>query len=281
MMLPIYVVLSPLVALFLAQVLKFLIVALQGERDPAYLFRSGGMPSSHIAMVVALAVALMISQGVRSPEFAIAMVVALVVSYDAVNVRRSVGEQREVIAELAAHDKLSIRKLRLSNGHTGKEAFGGFLLGVLVAMVAGASDLAGKSYVNDAQTILSGTEITAMSAFAVLLVLINGLFLRYVRRRRLTKKSEITLVRYGFWFMLVPAILLVANVFGARETIDGLGWRIWSYGILVGVFSMAFILRPKVFKLLQDFDTKKSKKITKRKRRKKQNRKRVNKRSKK
>ena len=72
-----------------AQVLKTIIdVVLNRSFNPERLFGSGGMPSSHSATVCALTTASGLKYGVGSFEFAISFVVAMVVMYDAMGVRR-------------------------------------------------------------------------------------------------------------------------------------------------------------------------------------------------
>lgn len=75
-----------------AQVLKTIIdVVLNRSFNPERLFGSGGMPSSHSATVCALTTASGLKYGVGSFEFAISFVVAMVVMYDAMGVRRETG----------------------------------------------------------------------------------------------------------------------------------------------------------------------------------------------
>ena len=63
-------------------------------------FESGGMPSSHSAFVCSIAMGIGFREGFASSFFALAFMIAMVVMYDAMGVRRAAGEQAEAINEL-------------------------------------------------------------------------------------------------------------------------------------------------------------------------------------
>ncbi|XVF21007.1 hypothetical protein REPUB_Repub12eG0053300 [Reevesia pubescens] len=91
----------PLVMAFLAfalaQSLKLFTNWFKERRwDSKRMIDSGGMPSSHSATVTALAVAIGLQDGTGGPAFAIAVVLACVVMYDASGVRLHAGRQAEV-----------------------------------------------------------------------------------------------------------------------------------------------------------------------------------------
>jgi hypothetical protein len=97
----------------LAQLSKLLIVLLRERQlQLAYLTSAGGMPSSHSAVVVALAMRVAIDEGVDSPLFAIAFVFAGVVLYDAAGIRRAEAVQRAAPAGAAGtHPIRGVRRL--------------------------------------------------------------------------------------------------------------------------------------------------------------------------
>lgn len=96
-----YIWIGPLVAMVVAQVLKPLLIMLRLRRfDWARMSQSGGMPSSHTALVVALVTELWLRQGGRNPILAIAIFVALIVMYDAAGVRWQTGRQAAVLNRL-------------------------------------------------------------------------------------------------------------------------------------------------------------------------------------
>ena len=125
-------------ALLLAQVLKVGIVMLvQGKLELSLLLNSGGMPSSHSALVAALAVGIGKEYRFDSASFAMAVVFALIVMYDAAGVRQAAGKQAEVlniiIEQIYPHRKIAQERLKELIGHTGIEVFAGCLLGIVYA----------------------------------------------------------------------------------------------------------------------------------------------------
>jgi acid phosphatase family membrane protein YuiD len=128
-----------IVAWALAQLSKLLIYLLRERRlQLRYLTAAGGMPSSHSALVVALAVRTGIDYGVDSGIFAVSTVVAGVVLYDAAGVRRAVSRQARVLnlmlEEVFEQQRFSERRLLELLGHTPFEVFVGLLLGTITAI---------------------------------------------------------------------------------------------------------------------------------------------------
>ncbi|MCK4692977.1 MAG: divergent PAP2 family protein [Anaerolineales bacterium] len=104
------------------------------------LLRAGGMPSSHSSLVTALAHGIGISVGYDSAMFAIAVVVAMVVIYDATGIRRQSGLQAEAINVLVrdllkGHPMRHEKQLREVLGHSPLEAIVGLCLGLAVAQI--------------------------------------------------------------------------------------------------------------------------------------------------
>jgi acid phosphatase family membrane protein YuiD len=126
-------------AWFLAQISKLFIVLLRERQlQFSYLTSSGGMPSSHSAVVVALATRIGMDQGVSSPLFAIAFIFASVVLYDAAGIRRAVSVQARILnrmlEEVMELKRFNEKRLLELLGHTPFEVFIGSLLGMLVAL---------------------------------------------------------------------------------------------------------------------------------------------------
>lgn len=100
------------------------------------LFRPGGMPSSHSALVSCAAHTIGLFNGFDSSLFALSVVVALVVIYDATGIRRQAGRQAQLInamiSDLASGHLIEGRKLLEVLGHTPLEVFAGILLGIAV-----------------------------------------------------------------------------------------------------------------------------------------------------
>ena len=99
------------------------------------------MPSSHSAVVTALATMVGISQGIDSPMFAIAVVFAFVVMYDAAGIRRAAGKQAKILNKIVNTPGLSgvevTEKLQEVLGHTPTQVFVGAIIGVIVGFIFG------------------------------------------------------------------------------------------------------------------------------------------------
>lgn len=99
------------------------------------LYLSGNMPSSHSATVIALATVVALRDGFDSAVFGIAALFASIVMYDAVMVRRSVGEQGASLRALIKESRSKITLPRAAKGHTPAEVLVGSLLGVVIGLV--------------------------------------------------------------------------------------------------------------------------------------------------
>ncbi len=99
------------------------------------LFISGGMPSSHAATSVAVWMVVLLVDGPSSAVFGLATLVTLIVCYDAVKVRRSVGEQGEALQQLIRASRKDITLPRAARGHTPLEVAAGAFLGLIVGFV--------------------------------------------------------------------------------------------------------------------------------------------------
>lgn len=125
-----------------AQVLKAMINALQTKKFKAErLVGAGGMPSCHSAAVCGLMMALARSEGMGSPSFAVAVLLAIVVMYDAMGVRRAAGEQAKALNRLAKSKILDEEDpnilpgdLKEYLGHTPIQVLAGALLGIMIAI---------------------------------------------------------------------------------------------------------------------------------------------------
>ena len=131
-----------LLAWFLAQLIKVMLdLVLLGRLDVRRFFSSGGMPSSHSALVVACTAAIGKLYGMNGPYFALAVILSAVVMYDACNVRRSAGDTARLVNQILAHvEKLTAEDfaddLREVMGHTPLQVLMGALLGLGVGLLA-------------------------------------------------------------------------------------------------------------------------------------------------
>ena len=100
---------------------------------------AGGMPSSHSAVVTSLATLIGKNIGVGTPMFAMALIFAFVVMYDACGVRREAGKQAHILNEIVNTPGLSQvevnEKLVELVGHTPKQVIVGALIGLIVGLI--------------------------------------------------------------------------------------------------------------------------------------------------
>lgn len=126
----------------IAQVLKTLIHMFFNKKFVAErLVGSGGMPSSHSATVCALATAASMEYGSGSFEFAVSLILAIIVMYDAMGVRRETGIQArllndivEIFTDMGRSEISTDDKLKEFVGHTPLQVLAGAILGILVAL---------------------------------------------------------------------------------------------------------------------------------------------------
>ncbi len=106
------------------------------------LVSSGGMPSSHSALVTGLATATGRVSGLNSSAFAITVVLAAIVMYDAAGVRRAVSIQarilNQMIDEVFQGRPMGEKRLRELIGHTPIQVIVGGLLGIGIALLVTA-----------------------------------------------------------------------------------------------------------------------------------------------
>lgn len=125
----------------LAQIIKGIIQRIvEGTFTLEQFLASGGMPSSHSALVTCCAVTTGVLYGFDSGLFALACLFAIVVMYDACHVRRSSGEQAKVVNEMLRslqeiRPNMSQQELKVVMGHTTLQVFFGALLGLAVALL--------------------------------------------------------------------------------------------------------------------------------------------------
>ncbi|MEA5441976.1 divergent PAP2 family protein [Cyanobium gracile] len=136
-----------LAACGVAQLSKLVIeLVLHRRWRPAVLVETGGMPSSHSALMTGTAAGLGWELGFADPLFALAAVLCFVVLYDASGVRRAAGLTAQRVNGLPdglwdtqpTTDQTSaepvLRPLKENLGHTRAEVLVGSLMGPLVAL---------------------------------------------------------------------------------------------------------------------------------------------------
>ena len=107
--------------------------------DWRHITETGGLPSSHAALVSALATGLGIEQGFGSPFFAIAIILMMIVTYDAQGVRRQAGEHARalnvIFAELLSGHEINEKQLSEVLGHSKIEVMAGILYGIFIMLI--------------------------------------------------------------------------------------------------------------------------------------------------
>lgn len=99
------------------------------------LYLSGNMPSAHSATSMALLAVVGLRDGVDSAIFGVAALAASIAMYDAMMVRRSVGEQGLALQELIKAGKLKVLLPRAAKGHTPLEVVVGAIIGLAIGLV--------------------------------------------------------------------------------------------------------------------------------------------------
>jgi acid phosphatase family membrane protein YuiD len=129
-----------LFAWLLAQFLKVPIFYILYKRIHWGLwFSSGGMPSSHSALVTSIMLAIGLFEGFNTSLFALSVAVAMIVVYDAAGVRREAGRHAEkiniLINELFSGRPISDKQLKEVIGHTPAQVIVGIALGLSCALI--------------------------------------------------------------------------------------------------------------------------------------------------
>ncbi|MEP7136391.1 MAG: divergent PAP2 family protein [Chloroflexota bacterium] len=127
-----------LIAWLMAQIIKLPLNYLFTRRwNWALLLTTGGMPSSHSALMTGTVFAIGLYHGFDNPIFALGVAITMIVTYDAAGVRRQAGIHAQRINvlfdELLQGHIFSDKDLREVLGHTPLEVMGGILLGLIIA----------------------------------------------------------------------------------------------------------------------------------------------------
>lgn len=146
-----YPLISSMIAMFLAQLLKFPInVLINRKFEPMIIFSNGGMPSSHSAFVSSLTVAIAIQYGIDSSFFAISFVFATITMWDAAGIRYQASKHAQVLNILIKDFQLLVEQVKYKTsgakeitgsplkellGHKPFEVLLGSLFGVIIAFI--------------------------------------------------------------------------------------------------------------------------------------------------
>ena len=129
----------PLITWFVVQCLKVIFELIRYKKlNIKRMWGSGGMPSSHSALVCSLSAAIALTEGLDSPMFAMSVSLAAIVMYDAAGVRRAAGKQARILNQIIESEGKNINvqeKLIELLGHTPIEVYVGALIGIAMAFI--------------------------------------------------------------------------------------------------------------------------------------------------
>jgi len=130
-------------AWFIAQLLKVILTWFSSKKmDMSRFVGSGGMPSSHSALVMSVTMAIGIGEGYDSFLFGLALTFAMVVMYDAAGVRRAAGDQARILNRMVGflfhEEEFDQKQLKELLGHKPIEVLAGAILGIAVAIAFAA-----------------------------------------------------------------------------------------------------------------------------------------------
>lgn len=138
--------LSTIISMCGAQALKLVFYLIINKKNKkkwdaieTVLWRTGGMPSSHSALVCALATSVGIYEGIASTYFVLSLVFAMVVLRDSMGVRRAAGLQARALNSLgkqsAENSGIEFHSVKEIQGHTPLEVLIGAFFGILIAVI--------------------------------------------------------------------------------------------------------------------------------------------------
>ena len=131
----------PLIVWFCIQTFKVIHDLIKTKKlDFKRIMGAGGMPSSHSGVVTCLAAMIGKNLGFDTPMFAMSLVFAMVVMYDAAGVRRAAGKQARLLNKIVETPGLSSvqvqEKLVEVLGHTPLQVVVGAAIGIIVGLLA-------------------------------------------------------------------------------------------------------------------------------------------------
>jgi acid phosphatase family membrane protein YuiD len=135
--------LSAIWSWFFTQLIKTVIYLLRAKKKSlrdtfeTLIWRTGGMPSSHSALVSSMTASVAFTEGINTNLFVVTLMLALIIIRDSLGVRRSSGLQSRMLNILGRQvsDKLKTEyhPVKEVNGHTPLEVVVGILLGIFIA----------------------------------------------------------------------------------------------------------------------------------------------------
>ena len=128
-------------AWFICQALKILTFGMKtGEWKLRHFWDGGGMPSSHTAAVVSVAMTVGLKDGFSSTLFAACAIFSAIVMYDAAGVRRETGKQGKLLNEILSWNDnqssdIASGEMKEKIGHSPLEVLAGAVMGIIIAFL--------------------------------------------------------------------------------------------------------------------------------------------------
>ncbi len=218
----------PVVAIVVAQIIKFAIHAFSHELDFKQLVRVGGVPSAHIAAVSALMFTAIAVDGIDSSIAGLTLVVGSIIIWDNLTTRSSIAKQVNKLSRLESKDKKAEPALQPVTIRSAKaiwlSALIGFVSGILLSVSYWKDDL---DWFFARPT--SNEIIFNFILFGLLFV--AGEVLAYLTRRKDTRKLPTSrkLNRAFRLTLTAPALTGLAITFAQDQTLGMFDIRIWTY----------------------------------------------------
>lgn len=227
----------PALVWLMAQFVKFLIAMFAGKTDLRMMVASGGMPSGHTSVVISLMTVSYLLEGVNSPIFGFSAILAAIVIYDALGVRRAAGIQAKVLNRLLQDSNLSADEigedlpLKENIGHKLVEVIGGVIFGFSLSCLILYQDVpqSWKAYWFGAPN--SG-QVNAFLSLAIIFATISAISLVLKRSHQLQGLN---------WLNLGLAITMIFLGFLQKESISQFNLRVFNwFGIVCSGISIIY-----------------------------------------
>ena len=122
---------APVVAFLTAGILKFIFNSIRLRKLAFSEIGLGNFPSTHNCIVSTTFFSIALTQGFNSPMSALALSLCLIVSIDSLDLRNKIEGHAKLLKELSSTDK----KIKTKIGHKIHEVLGGYLLGLILALI--------------------------------------------------------------------------------------------------------------------------------------------------
>ncbi len=256
-------------AWFVAHLIKFSLHAFKDEPDLRWFYRSGSMPSGHAAAVTALTVATFMLAGAESPLFGVTAVLAGIVIYDTLGMRRSVGEQAVALNAVSDSDNGNhVSPVREVPGHTPREVMVGIAIGAAVGLVSTYSVWVSET---GWLTTTPGAEERLTYLILFLALVGAGIVLRLALLRQRNVAIVKRLVSQVWWSFVLPgAIGLFFSLLQFQASGNASG-RVWTILVVIAIVMVQGWLYVRVYR---GFRETYRQQVAERKRRRRQQRKR-------